>query len=137
MIYNAKIMPEHTLKQVYYCANRLDGYPPTEAARLAGYSDNGTSMIRVTAHRLERNPRVQALMEHMYDAMCSIALEAFKTGKKLSPRAQAMLCEWPGATEQMKALIKARMDKRRLEDAISVVRGCLVPDTLANSWITA
>jgi hypothetical protein len=106
-------------------------------AGLAGYADNGTSMIRVTAHRLERNPRVQALMDHMYDAICSKALEAFKAGKKLSPRAQAMLCEWPGATEQMKAQIKARMQKRQLEEAISVVRGCLVPDALTNSWITA
>ena len=130
-------MRELTAKQILYVAHRIDGYPPPQAARLAGYADNGTSMINVSAHRLEHDERIQDLINQMYDAMCSLALDAFKKGEKLSPRAQSLLSEWPGAPVRVQKQIKARMQKRYFEDQIRIIRGCPVPDELANSWIAA
>jgi hypothetical protein len=46
---------------------------PTDWARLAGYTDNGKTGIRVLAHRLMRDPRIEA-------AIVEIARSHFTTG---------------------------------------------------------
>lgn len=56
-----------------YCEYRAIGHHPTAAARLAGYHDNGGSAIRVRAHKLERHPLVQALVEELRIATRGIA----------------------------------------------------------------
>jgi phage terminase small subunit len=46
---------------------------PTDWARLSGYTDNGKTGIRVLAHRLMRDPRIEA-------AIVEIARSHFTTG---------------------------------------------------------
>lgn len=61
-------MRELTDRQQKYAEFRLSGYSPTVLARLAGYADNGSSAIRVSAHRLENHQGIQDAMEKMRHA---------------------------------------------------------------------
>jgi hypothetical protein len=54
-----------TEKQREYARHRAAGLPPTAAARAAGYRGKG---VKVTASRLDRNPKVRAAIEEARQA---------------------------------------------------------------------
>lgn len=44
----------------------------SDAARLAGYEDNGTGALKVTAHRLSHNPKIIAAVKELAEAHLSV-----------------------------------------------------------------
>ena len=54
-----------TEKQREYARHRAAGLPPTAAARAAGYRGKG---VKVTASRLDRNPKIRAAIEEARQA---------------------------------------------------------------------
>ena len=110
-----------TGKQQKYVEYRFYGYPSLVSARLAGYSDNGGSGIRVCAHRLERHEGIQATIQAMKDASCWEALKRIRRGRPVSQEALAMLAEWHGISPLVRKRMRARLAKVTLEQSTAVL----------------
>ncbi len=114
-------MRDLTDKQERYAEYRFYGYPPLVSARLAGYSDNGGSGIRVCAHRLERHEGIKVAVRNMKNAACWEALKRVRKGRPVSQEALAMLVEWPGASPRVRDRLRLRLVKVTLEQSKAVL----------------
>jgi hypothetical protein len=114
-------MRDLTEKQERYVGYRFYGYPPLVSARLAGYSDNGGSGIRVSAYRLERHEGVQANIQAMKDAACWEALKRIRRGRPVSREVLALLAEWPGISPQVQKRMRGRLAKAMLDQSTAVL----------------
>ncbi len=110
-------MRELTDKQQRYAEYRLADYPPLVSARLAGYSDNGKSGIRVRAYHLERHKGVQSAIRNMKNATCWEALKRVRKGRPVSQEALAMLAEWSGISPLVRKRMRLRLAKVTLEQS--------------------
>ncbi len=106
-----------TDKQGRYAGYRLYGYPPLVSARLAGYSDNGGSGIRVCAYRLERHEGIKVAVRNMKDAACYEALKRIRRGLPVSQGVLALLAEWPGASPRVRERMRVRLTEAVLDQA--------------------
>ena len=110
-----------TDKQERYAGHRFAGYPSLVSARLAGYSDNGGSGIRVRAYHLERHEGVKAAIQAMKDAICWEALKRVRKGRPVSQEALEMLSEWSGISPLVRKRMRLRLAKTVLEQSKAVL----------------
>jgi len=101
--------PRLTPKQCEYVSCRLKGYQPTAAARLAGYADNGGSMIRVTAFRLEQNNNIKTCFQNATNQTNARILRRVKKGIDVSVADLQGLLGWTCLSSSGLSLIQNKL----------------------------